>query len=125
LPGLTGTSAFFFDSVTLSTFARTSYYLGLDYASLLYSLLPIAVAVLLCLLPLRRAGAAQFVALTAIALSLASGAAAYSSDPLVTSWSHDRFGSSPPDWLDRSDLGPARYVALPNADPFLGTHLES
>jgi hypothetical protein len=125
LPGLTGTSAFFFDSVTLSTFARVSSYLGLDFASLLYSLLPLALAVLLCALPLRRPGAAQFVALTAIALSLTSGAAAYSSDRLVTGWSHGRFGGSPPDWLDRSDLGPGRYLALPNADPFLGTHLES
>jgi hypothetical protein len=30
-----------------------------------------------------------------------------------------------PNWLDRSGLGPARYLALPQANPFLGTALES
>jgi hypothetical protein len=125
LPGLTGTGAYFFDSVTLTGFARVAYELGLSNASLVYTLVPVAMAALLCALPLRRRGVPELVGGIGIALMLATGAAAYASDRLVTGWSHGRFGSSPANWLDRAGLGPARYVALPNADPFLGTHLES
>src|SRR6266513_5136478 len=42
LPGLTGTAAFFFDSFTLTGFARASYLVGLTNASLLYTLAPLA-----------------------------------------------------------------------------------
>src|SRR5207247_181034 len=45
-PGLTGTAAFFFDSFTLTGFARASFYLGLPNASLLYSLAPLALGAL-------------------------------------------------------------------------------
>src|SRR5262249_31280951 len=34
------------------------------------------------------------------------------------------FGSKPANWLDRSHVR-ARYLALPDANPFLGTNLES
>jgi hypothetical protein len=125
LPGLTGTAAFFFDSVTLSAFARASYLTGLTDAALLYSLVPIGLALLAWALPLRRRGVPELFALTAIGISIASGAAVYSTDRLVTGWSARSFGTPTPDWLDRSDLGPARYLALANSNPFLGTHLES
>ena len=125
LPGLTGTAAYFFDSVTLSGFARAAYALGLTNASLLYSLVPVALAVLACLLPLRRRGIPELFALVAIGLALAVGAGVYETDRLVTGWSARAFGAPQLDWLDRSDLGPARYLALSNADPFLGTNLES
>jgi hypothetical protein len=125
LPGLTGTAAFFFDSVTLSAFARASYLTGLTDAALLYSLVPIGLALLAWALPLRRRGVPELFALTAIGISLASGAAVYSTDRLVTGWSARSFGTPTPDWLDRSDLGPARYLALTNSNPFLGTQLES
>ena len=125
LPGLTGTAAYFFDSVTLSGFARVSYLIGLTQASLLYSLVPLALALLACAFPLRRRGAPELFALIAVGLSLATGAAVYTTDRLVTGWSARTFGASPPDWLDRSDLGPARYLALPQANTFLATSLES
>lgn len=125
LSGLTGTAGYFFDSVTLSGFARVSYLIGLDYASLLYSLAPVAIAVLACALTLRRRGAAEFLALVAIGLSLATGAAVYATDRATTRWSEFKFGTWPPDWLDRSSLGPARYLALPHANPFFGSYLES
>jgi hypothetical protein len=125
LPGLTGTAAYFFDSVTLSGFARTSYELGLPNASLLYSLAPLALALLTCAVSLRRAGAPEFIALLAIGISIAAGAGVYTTDRLVTGWAARSFGAPQPDWLDRSELGPARYLALPNANTFLGTNLES
>jgi hypothetical protein len=121
LPGLTGTAAFFFDSVTLSGFARVSYLIGLTNASLLYSLAPLALAGIA--LALRRTP--HIVAGIAIALSLATGAGVYATDRLVTGFSARAFGASTPDWLDRSHLGPASYLVLPQADPFLGTSLES
>jgi len=125
LPGLTGTAAFFFDSVTLSAFARVSYETGLADASLLYSLVPIGLALLAWALPLRRRGMPELFALTAIAISIASGTAVYATDRLVTGWTDRTFGAATPNWLDRSEVGPARYLVLPNSNPFLGTHLES
>jgi hypothetical protein len=120
-PGLTGTAAFFFDSPTLSGFARASYELGLANASLLYSLAPLALGALA--LTARRAPHA--VAVSAVALSLAAGAGVYATDRLVTQFSARTFDTSPPDWLDRSGLGPAGYLVLPYGNYFLGTNLES
>jgi hypothetical protein len=121
LPGLTGTAAFFFDSVTLSGFARVAYLIGLTSASLLYSLAPLAAALLA--LTLRRTP--HLLGGIAIALCVATGAAVYATDRLATSFAARAFGGSPLDWLDRSELGPATYVVLPQSDPFLGTSLES
>jgi hypothetical protein len=125
LPALTGTAAYFFDSVTLSGFARASYLWGLSNASLLYSLAPLAVAALAWALPLRRRGAPELFATIAIGLCLALGAGVYATDRLVTGWTARTFSVSPPDWLDRSGLGPARYLTLPNSNDFLATQLES
>jgi hypothetical protein len=125
LPGLTGTAAYFFDSVTLSAFARAAHLTGLTDASLLYTIAPLAIGLLLCVLPLRRRMAPELLALLAIGLCLAAGTAVYTTDRLVTNFAARTFGTSPPDWLDRSNLGPARYLVLPNSNPFLGTHLES
>ncbi|TMK28664.1 MAG: hypothetical protein E6G64_08540 [Actinobacteria bacterium] len=125
LPGLTGTAAYFFDSVTMSAFARTAFHFGLPNASLLYAAVPLALALLVWALPLRRRGAPQLFAVVAIALSLAAGTQVYSTDRLVTGWTQQAFGATPPDWLDRSGLGPARYLALPTDDAFLGMNLES
>jgi Dolichyl-phosphate-mannose-protein mannosyltransferase len=124
LPGLTGTAAFFFDSVTESAYAREAYRLGLSDASLLFSLLPLGLAALAVALPLRRAGAAIALALSAIVVQLGAGTAVASTDHLVTGWALRTFGTKPADWLDRSHVR-ARYLALPDANPFLGTNLES
>ena len=121
LPGLTGTAAFFFDSFTLTGFARVSYYTGLTNASLLYTLAPLAlgaVALLVWRVP-------QLVAGAAIAIALATGSAVYATDRLATGFSARMFNAPTPDWLDRSDLGPATYLVLPQSDYFIGTSLES
>jgi hypothetical protein len=120
-PSLTGTAAFFFDAFTLSGFARVASELGLDNASLAYSLAPLALAGVAQLV--RRAPVA--VAAIAIGLSVASGAAVYATDRLATGFSARTFNASPPDWLDQSGLGEATYLVLPNADFFVGTSLES
>src|SRR5439155_1287747 len=63
--------------------------------------------------------------LLAIGLSLAAGASVYATDRLATQWDARTFSTDPPDWLDRSGLGPARYLTLPRSNDFLGTQLES
>jgi hypothetical protein len=120
-PGLTGTAGFFFDSFTLTGFARASFYLGLTNASLLYALAPLALGALA--LAARRLP--YVVATVAMAIALATGAAAYATDRLATGFAARTFNAQPADWLDRSALGPATYVVLPGADYFVGTSLES
>jgi hypothetical protein len=122
---MTGTAAFFFDAPTLTGFARAAYHLGLPNASLLYAAVPLALSLLAFALPLTRRGAPQFFALLGIGLSLAAGAAVYATDRLATGWDARTFGADPQDWLDRSGLGPARYLTLPRSNDFLGTQLES
>jgi hypothetical protein len=125
LPGMTGTAGFFFDAPTLTGFARAAYYLGLPNASLLYGALPLALALLAWALPLTRRGAPQLFALLAIGLSVGAGASVYATDRLATGWDARTFSTDPPDWLDRSGLGRARYLTLPRSNDFLGTQLES
>jgi hypothetical protein len=120
-PGLTGTAGFFFDSYTLTGFARASFYLGLTNASLLYALAPLVLGALA--LVARRVP--YLVATVAMAIGLATGAAAYATDRLATGFAARTFNAEPADWLDRSGLGPATYLVLPGADYFVGTSLES
>jgi hypothetical protein len=120
-PGLTGTAAFFFDSFTLTGFARVAYYVGLPNASLLYALVPLALGALA--LAIRRMPV--FVAGIAIVLMLAAGAGVYATDRLATNFSAKNFNASPQDWLDRSNLGSATYLVLPQSDYFIGASLES
>jgi hypothetical protein len=126
LPGMTGTAGFFFDAPTLTAFARAAYRLGgLPNAALLYAAIPLVLALLAWAVPLTRRGAPHLFALLAIGLSLVAGASVYSTDRLATQWDARTFSTDPPDWLDRSGLGPARYLTLPRSNDFLGTQLES
>ena len=120
-PGLTGTAGFFFDSFTLTGFARASFYLGLTNASLLYALAPLALGALALAVrrvPLVLAG-------VAIAAMLATGIGVYATDRLATGFAARTFNAEPVDWLDRSGLGAATYLVLPQSDFFVGTGLES
>jgi hypothetical protein len=120
-PALTGTAGFFFDSFTLTGFARASYYLGLTNASLLYALAPLAFGALA--LAVRRIP--LVLATAAIAVALATGIGVYATDRLATGFAARTFNAEPADWLDRSGLGPATYLVLPQSDYFVGTGLES
>jgi hypothetical protein len=126
LPGMTGTAGFFFDAPTLTAFARSAYDLeGLANASLLYAAIPLVLALLAWAVPLTRRGAPHLFAVLAVALSLAAGAGVYATDRLATQWDARTFNTDPPNWLDRSGLGPARYLSLPRSNDFLGMQLES
>jgi hypothetical protein len=125
LTGLTGTTAYFFDGITLTGFARVAYLIGLTNAALLYSLIPLALALLAWALPLRKRGVPELFAALAIGLSLAAGVGVYATDSLATNWAARTFGSTRMDWLDRSGLGPARQLALPNSNIFARASLET
>jgi hypothetical protein len=120
-PGLTGTAGFFFDSFTLTGFARASFYLGLTNASLLYSLAPLAIGV--AALAVRRVP--LLLAGIAIALALATGRRRLRDRPARDRLRARTFNAEPADWLDRSGLGAATYLVLPQSDYFIGTGLES
>jgi hypothetical protein len=126
LPGMSGTAGFFFDAPTLTAFARVAYDLnGLANASLLYATIPLVLALLVWAVPLARRGAAHLFALVAIGLSLAAGADVYATDRLATQWDARTFSTDPPNWLDHTGIGPARYLTLPRSNDFLGMQLES
>jgi hypothetical protein len=82
-------------------------------------------ALLAWAVPLTWRGAPQLFALLAIGLSLAAGSSVYATDRLASQWDARTFSTDPPNWLDRSGLGPASYLTLPRSNDFLGTQLES
>jgi hypothetical protein len=125
LTGLTGTTAYFFDGITLTGFARVAYLIGLTNAALLYAVVPLGLALLAWALPLRKRGVPELFASLAIGLSLAAGVGVYATDSLATGWAARTFGSKHMDWLDRSGLGPARQLALPNSNIFARASLET
>ena len=125
LPGLTGTTAYFFDGFTLTAFARVAYMIGLANAALLFALVPVVLAVIASVLSLRRRGVPELIAALSIGLALAAGVGVYATDGLATSWAARTYGATPLDWLDRSDLGPARHLALPKSNVFARASLES
>src|SRR3954468_8027081 len=94
-PGLTGTAGFFFDSYTLTGFARASFYLGLPNASLLYTLAPLALGALAIAAPRIP----YVVAGAAMAVAVATGAGGYATDRLPTGLAPRHVGPPPGDLL--------------------------
>ena len=107
----------------MTAFARVASLLGLTEAALLYSLAPIALASLALAVP--RAPRRPRLSPRSRSRSDWIGLGAYATDRPATTCSARTFASSPADWLDRSRLGPARYLALPDSNTFYGTYLES
>jgi hypothetical protein len=99
--------------------------IGLANAALLYALVPVVLAVLASVLSLRSRGVPELLAALSIGLGLAAGIGVYATDGLATTWAARTFGAKQLDWLDRSDLGPARHLALPNSNVFARSSLES
>ena len=55
----------------------------------------------------------------AIGLSLAAGVGVHATDSLATSWARANLRVTHMDWLDRSDLGTARQLILPQIQHLL------
>ena len=91
----------------------------------MYSLAPMAIAALTLAVPLRRRGAPELFALLAIADLRLDEPRCVCNRPARDDLVGTNVRVIAPDWLDRSHLGPARYLALPYANTFYGTYLES
>ena len=60
-----------------------------------------------------------------IAVLLLSGVVAYAGDHKTARGTLEQRAGDPPDWLDRSGLGPADYLQLPGGSPYFGWLLEA
>jgi len=124
LPGRAGTS-FSFDSPTFSTYAQLATWFGNANAATLFAGIPFLGGIALALLPLRRRLAPVAVCAATIALLLLSGLPAYAGDHALTRGTLLLRAGDPPDWLDRSGLGPADYLQLPGGSAHYGWLLEA
>jgi hypothetical protein len=122
-PVRAGTS-FSFDTVTYSVYAQAAAWLGEANAATIFAGVPLVGGIVLALLPLRRRAVTGIAAAT-IALLLLGGAAAYAGDHAMTRGALALRAGDPPDWLDRSGLGPADYLELPGGSAHFGWLLES
>ena len=123
-PARAGT-AFTFDSPTFSTYAQLATWFGNANAATLFAAIPFLGGIALALLPLRRRLAPVAVCGATIAVLLLSGIPAYAGDHAVTRGTLHLRAGDPPDWLDRSGLGPADYLQLPGGSAHYGWLLEA
>jgi len=122
-PVRAGTS-YAFDTVTYSIYAQVVAWLGEANAATIFAGVPLLGGIVLALLPLRTR-VVTGVAGATIALLLLGGAAAYAGDHAMTRGALELRAGDPPDWLDRSGLGPADYLELPGGSAHYGWLLES
>jgi hypothetical protein len=123
-PATAGT-AFSFDAPTLSAYAQLAAWTGHANAATVYAGVPLLGGIALALVSLRRSGTAAAVGVATAALLFLSGVAAYAGDHAMTRGALDRRAAEPPDWLDRSGLGPADYLQLPGGSAHYGWLLEA
>ena len=123
-PARAGT-AFTFDSPTFSTYAQLATWFGNANAATIFAAIPFLGGIALALLPLRRRLAPVAVCGATIAVLLLSGIPAYAGDHAVTRGTLHLRAGDPPDWLDRSGLGPADYLQLPGGSAHYGWLLEA
>lgn len=117
-------TGFSFDTLTYSVYAQTAAWLGEANAATIFAGVPLVGGIVLALLPLRRR-VVTGVALATVVLMLLGGAAAYAGDHAMTRGTLELRAGDPPDWLDRSGLGPADYLELPGGSGHYGWLLES
>ncbi len=118
-------TAFAFDTPTLSVYAQLATWFGHANAATFFAAIPFFGGIVLALLPLRRRFAPAAVGLATIGVLLLSGIPAYAGDHAMTRGTLLLRAGDPPDWLDRSGLGPADYLQLPGGSAHYGWLLES
>jgi hypothetical protein len=121
--GRAGT-AFTFDTTTFSTYAQLATWFGHANAATFFAVIPFLGGIALALLPLRRRLAPVAVGLATIVILLLSGIPAYAGDHAMTRGTLATRAGDPPNWLDRSGLGPADYLLLPGGSAHYGWMLE-
>jgi hypothetical protein len=123
-PAAAGT-VFSFDTPTYSVYAQLATWLGSGTAAAIFAGVPFAGGVAVALLPLRRRLVPAAIGIATIVLLLLSGIPAYAGDHAMTRGALRLRAGDPPDWLDRSNLGPADYLQLPGGSPHYGWVLET
>lgn len=118
-------TAFSFDTATYSMYGQTAHWLGHPNAATIFAAVPFLGGIALALLPLGRPRVATGVGVATIALLLAGGAAAYAGDHALTRGTLAARAGDPPDWLDRSGLGPADFLELPGGSAHYGWLFEA
>ena len=116
---------FTFDTPTFSVYGGLAHWLGNANAATIFAGVPLVGGIALALLPLRRRLAPTAVGLATIGLLLLSGLPAYAGDHATTRGALLLRTGEPPDWLDRSELGPADYLQLSNGSAHYGWLLEA
>ena len=86
---------------------------------------PCLAGIALACVSLRRSFAPVAVGVATIAVLLLSGVVAYAGDHNTARGTLKQRAGDPPDWLDRSGLGPADYLQLPGGSPYFGWLLEA
>jgi hypothetical protein len=115
---------FSFDSPTLSAYAMLASWIGHANAATVFSGGAFAGSLVIAAVRLRPRVATTLAAASA-ALLVLTGLPAYAADHRMTERSLRAWAATPPDWLDRTALGPADYLELPGASPFYGWTLEA
>ncbi|TMK78598.1 MAG: hypothetical protein E6G45_06040 [Actinobacteria bacterium] len=118
-------SAFTFDTPTFSVYGQLAVWFGHPNAATVFAGVPFLGGILLALLPLRRRLVPVGVGVATIAILLLSGVSAYAGDHAMTRGTLLLRAGDPPDWLDRSGLGPTDYLQLPGGSAHYGWVLET
>ena len=115
---------FTFDAPTYAAYGQLAAWWGHANAATIFAGVPLLGSIALAAVSLRRRGAPVAVAAASVSLLLLSGIPAYAGDRAVTRGTLEHRAGSPPDWLDRSGLGPADYLQLPGGSAHYGWVLE-
>jgi hypothetical protein len=123
-PARAGT-VFAFDSPTFSAYAQLAAWWGHPNAATVFALVPLAGGITLALMRLSGGRVALAIGLGSVSLMLLSGVPAYAGDRAVARGTLELRAGSPPDWLDRSNLGRADYLQLAGGSAHYGWLLET
>ena len=123
-PARAGTT-FTFDAPTFSVYGQLADWWGHANAATVFAGLPLLAGIALACISLRRSFAPVAVGVATIAILLLSGVVAYAGDHKTARGTLKHRASDPPDWLDRSGLGPADYLQLPGGSVYFGWLLEA
>jgi hypothetical protein len=123
-PARAGTT-FTFDAPTFSVYGQLAAWWGHANAATVFAGLPLLAGIALACVSLRRSFAPVAVGVATIAVLLLSGVVAYAGEHKTARGTLEQRAGDPPDWLDRSGLGPADYLQLPGGSPYFGWLLEA
>jgi hypothetical protein len=118
-------AGFTFDTPTFSVYGELVHWFGNANAATVFAGVPMLGGIVLAVLPLARRVVPAAVGLAAIGLLVLSGIPAYAGDHAMTRGALHMRAGDPPDWLDRSGLGHADLLQLPDGSAHYAWLLET